>query len=200
MIDTVLLRRASRLPLPKTALQKFKWRNDRYYFRNAPSANSPCCFYYPSPDGKYYLSIEASLPKILYGHNITVLTQTEVRQALLRLSDLATAGFEFNFDATGAQVARVDFCHNFNVGADKIHAYLRAATEARPPRLKRRVIGKIETVEFFNASRKIYLYDKSRQTAALLRQQKISPEAARSASGLIRINFAAASCRCIKRV
>lgn len=187
MIDSVLLRQTNRSPLSKTALQKFRWRSERYYFRDAASVNSPCLFYYPSPDGEYYLSIEASLPKILFGHNIAVLTPGEIRQSLLMLSNFASANFGIDFDALRANVARVDFCVNFFVGADKIYAYLRAATEARPPRLKRRIIGKIETVEFFNEQRKIYLYDKARQSLALLRRQKISPDVAASAIGLIRL-------------
>jgi len=187
MIDTVLLRATVETPLSKNTLQKFRWRNERYYFRDAASLHSPCLFYYPSPDGKYYLSIEASLPKILFGHNIAVLTQAEIIQSLLMLSGFATANFGVDFDSFSASVGRVDFCVNFNVGPDRIYAYLRAAMEARPARLKRRVIGKIETVEFFNEQRKIYLYDKSRQSQALLRRHKISAEAAAASGGLLRL-------------
>lgn len=187
MIDSVLLRQTNRSPLSKTALQKFRWRNERYYFRDAASLHSPCLFYYPSSDGKYYLSIEASLPKTLFGHNIAVLTQAEIIQSLLMLSGFATANFGVDFDSFSASVGRVDFCFNFNVGPNRIYAYLRAAMEARPARLKRRVIGKIETVEFFNEQRKIYLYDKFRQSQVLLRQHKISPEAAAASSGLLRL-------------
>lgn len=187
MIDTVLLRVAVETPLSRDILQKFRWRNERYYFRDTASLHSPCHFYYPSPDGKYYLSVEASLPKILFGHNIAVLTQPEIIQSLLMLSNFATANFGIDFDALQANVARVDFCVNFDVGADRIYAYLRAATEARPQRLKRRIIGKIETVEFFNEQRKIYLYDKARQTQFLLRRDKIPSGIAASAVGLIRL-------------
>jgi len=187
MIDTVLLRAAVETPLSKNILQKFRWRNERYYFRDTASANSPCLFYYPARDGKYYLSIEASLPKILFGHNLTVLNQAEITEALQILSSLATAYFGVDFDAFSASVGRIDFCINFDVGAERIYAYLRSATEARPQRLKRRIIGKIETVEFFNKQRKIYLYDKARQSQFLLRKDKIPPDVAASASGLIRL-------------
>jgi hypothetical protein len=154
MIDTVLLRAASRTPLSRHILQKFRWRNERYYFRDASSANSPCYFYYPSADGKFYLSIEASLPKLLYGHNITVLTQTEVFQSLNIISTLATKTFKTNFDAFTAVVSRVDYGINFDVGAERIYAYLRAAMEARPPHLKRRVIGKSRSSSFLMNSGK----------------------------------------------
>jgi len=109
MLDTIVLCVAVATPPSRKNLQKFRWRNERYYFRDTASANSPCLFCYPSPDGKYYLSIEASLPKILFGHNIAMLTEAEIFQSLLMLSNFAAANFGVDFDALRANVARVDF-------------------------------------------------------------------------------------------
>lgn len=187
MIDSVLLRHSLKRPLPKRILEKFKWRGETYSYRDAAGDNPPCLFYRPTPYGTNYLAVEASLPKILYGHNLIVLSQPEITQALDLLSSFATEHFGVDFNASTATVGRVDYCTNFKVGADRIHSYLKAALEASPPHLKRRVIGKIETVEFFNRQRKIYLYDKGRQCESLLKKNKISKEIAAASSGLLRL-------------
>lgn len=188
MNDTTVLRQSSRSPLPEKALKNFVWRGERYSYRgDAAGQNPPCLFYTPSRDGKFYLSVEASLPKLLYGHNLIVLTDAEIARALQKLSRVATEQFQTDFNALTASVARVDFCANFDVGADRIYAYLKAATGASPAHLKLRVIGKIETVEFFNDQRKIYLYDKRKQSAILLKAGKISAQAAAASEGVLRL-------------
>jgi hypothetical protein len=104
MIDTALLQQAVCSPLPKKALESFVWRGERYSYREAGAAgeNPPCLFYTPSRDGKFYLSVEASLPKLLYGHNLTVLTDAEITQALQKISDFATRQFRWVFNALTA--------------------------------------------------------------------------------------------------
>ncbi len=187
MIDSVLLRHSSKTPVSKRILEKFRWRGETYSFRDAAGENPPCLFYRPTPYGTNYLAVEASLPKILYGHNLIVLSQPEIAQALDLLSSFATEHFGMDFNASTATVGRVDYCINFDVGTDRIHAYLKAAMEASPSRLKRLATGKIETVEFFNRQRKIYLYDKGRQCESLLKKNKISKELAASSIGLLRL-------------
>lgn len=188
MIDSVLLRQEIESRPRQTVLNKFVRRGEQHYsFKDAASENSPHLFFRSAPDGRRYLSVEVSLPKLLFGHNLRLLTEAELRAALNKLSRFASERFDVEFDARAALVGRVDYCANFDVGEDKIHAYLQAAMEARPPCLKRRAIGKLETVEFFNSGRKIYLYDKNRQSTALLKRKRISTETAETARGLIRL-------------
>lgn len=179
---------------PAAALRKFTRRGERYFYHHQETDNpsdadcrsglsAPTLFYRRAADGNHYASVEASLPKILYGNNIRILDQTDLREALDSLSVFASAQFGIQFNALTADVARVDFCFNFMVGEERLHAYLFAASEAEPPRLKRRVIGKIETVEFANKRRKVYLYDKSREVEMLFRKGKTTKDVSVMAQG-----------------
>lgn len=100
----------------------------------------------------------------------------DLNRALRVIGEFAPRRFETKFDAATANVGRVDFCSNFLVSEDCIFSYPQAASEAEPAHLKRRIIGKIETVEFFNKSRKIYCYDKSRETANPFKKGKATAE------------------------
>lgn len=199
MIDSVLLRQLISA-LPKTALSTFRRHGERAFFRDVDSDYSPTLFYYAAPDGKYYISVEVSLPKILFGSNVQMLGKTELTAALHAVGEFASRHFGVAFDPFTANVGRVDFCHNFAVGEDRIYSYLQAASEAEPAFLKRRIIGKIETVEFFNKSRKVYCYDKLRETERQFSKGKISKEAVEAARGILRLEARYNTTEAVKRL
>ncbi len=199
MIDSILLRiQAS--PPPKSALLKFRWQNARAYYRVGDNTYSPTLFYFAAPDGKHYLSIEASLPKIIFGNNVQVLNESQLKESLKQSGAFASEHFGVPFNAFAANVGRVDSCYNFSVGENRIYSYLQAASEAEPAHLKRRLIGKIETVEFFNKSRKIYCYDKSRETANLCRKGKATAETLERARGILRLEARFSSTEVVKQL
>ena len=200
MIDSVLLRIQSSPP-PKSALLKFKWRNARAFYRVAGEDYSPTLFYIGANDGKHYLSVQASLPKLLYGNNVQMLNEAQLTTALKQVSAFASKHFAVPFNAFTANVGRVDFCYNFGVGEERIYSYLQAASEAEPAHLKqRRIIGKIETVEFSNKFRKIYCYDKSRETAQLLKNDKATLETLERARGILRLEARFSSTQAVKQL
>lgn len=195
MIDTGIFRHKYRKLPPIRNLQKFVWRGTRYSYHDGASVYSPHLFCYPLDNKCVYLSAEASLPKLLYNHNVAVLDQREIFLALEKLTEIASEKFGVFFNAFTAQVGRVDYCYNFSADSNLVHSYLSAATNACPKLLKRKILGKIETVEFFNSQRKIYLYNKERQIESLISKDKARKkdpnpallEARAAASGLIRL-------------
>lgn len=124
------------------------------------------------------LWIESSLPKLLYGNNLTSLSNP--RAALDRLREFAVdhvegplPGFE------ELDYMRVDYCHNFNVGSalpDYIH------TLSRIPFLKhRRTTDGYDGVEWWGDNgRRVRVYDKYHEI--LEQDKKHVPEA----KGLLR--------------
>lgn len=200
MIDSVYLRRSSLLPLPARALSKFTRKGDRAFYRAQEINYSPTIFYFRAPDSKYYLSVQASLPKLIYGDNVQMLGEAELNDALKILQEFASKHLGVFFDVFTATVGRVDYCYNFPVGEDLIYQYLLATAEAEPARMKRRLIGKIETVEFANKSRKIYCYDKKREAEYLFRRNKISAEAVAAARGVLRLEVRYNTTEAVKRL
>lgn len=186
MFDSLLFRRESP-PLAEGVLSKFIRRGERTFYRTTDTKYSPTLFHRRADDGKYYSSIELSLPKLYFGNNIQTLKKSDLEPALLMVSEFASDHFGFEFDALTANIGRIDFQYNFLVGEDRVYAYLKAASEAEPNYLKRRIIGKIETVDFFHKSRKITLYDKFREAQNQFNKGKISKETLEMARGTLRL-------------
>jgi hypothetical protein len=187
VIDSIFLRQIA-VPSER-ALRKFTRQGKRAFYRVGDgSSYSPTLFHFVAPDGVQYISAEASLPKFIFGDNVQMLaTGADLNRALGAVEEFASEHFGVAFNAHTANVGRIDFCYNFSVGEERIFSYLQAAAEAEPAFLKRRIIGKIETVEFFNKSRKIYCYDKSRETANLLKKGKATQETLERARGILRL-------------
>lgn len=198
MIDSVLLRHCSLLAPP--GLPKFTRKGERAFYREENSGYSPTVYCYRAPDSKYYLSVETSLPKLLHGNNVQMLGEAEIKQSLDKLEKFASTHFEIHFDVSLATVGRIDYCRNFAVGEDLVYQYLRAAMEAEPARMKRRIIGKIETVEFSNKSSKIYLYHKQRETEQLFKKGKTTAEAVAAARGILRLEIRYNNTQAVKRL
>ncbi len=187
MIDSILLRQKA--VLSERALRKFTRQGKRAFYRVGDGLSySPTLFHFVAPDGVQYISAEASLPKFIFGDNVQMLaTGADLNRALRAVGEFASEHFGVAFDARTANVGRIDFCYNFSVGEDRIYSYLQAASEAEPAHLKRRIIGKIETVEFSNKRRKIYFYDKELETENLLRRGKAVAETLENARGILRL-------------
>jgi hypothetical protein len=199
MFDSLILRRESP-SLRECVLSQFVQRGERAFYRKTDAEYSPTLFHRRSEDGKCYSAIELSLPKFLFGNNIQTLKKSDLEPALLLVSEFASDHFGFQFDALTANVGRIDFQYNFQVGEDRIYSYLKAASEAEPNFLKRRIIGKIETVDFFNKSRKITLYDKFRESQRQFAKDRISKEILEMAHGILRLEVRFNNTESVKRM
>lgn len=200
MIDSNYFRQLSLVPPPASEFSKFTRKGDRAFYRDDSLDYSPTLFCRRAPDAKYYLGIQASLPKLLYGHNVKMLDESALNDALKILQEFATTRFGIFFDVYKTNIGRIEYCYNFPVGEDLIYSYLSAASEANPPRMKRRLIGKIETVEFANDSWKIYCYDKGCEAEHLSENEKISAEAVEAARGVLRLEVRFNTTEAVKRL
>lgn len=190
MIDSVLLVQSYAHPLEKSVLRKFFRRGDHHIYGGEEASaerHNPRLIYYSGAHAGHYLSVQASLPKILYNTNLRVLTDEEIDHALSIVSDYVLRETHAGFDARAANVGRVDYCFNFQVGEEKIFPYLRAAMEATPAHLKRRVIGNIETVDHYNKSRKLTIYAKKREVERQMKLGRATERDVEAADGLLRI-------------
>lgn len=194
MVDVIEVWLLVQSPLPADNFSKFTRKGEQAFYRDNNLDYSPTLFCRRTPAGKTCLSVQGSLPKLLYGHNVKMLSKSELGKALKILQKFAATHFGIPFDIYKANVRRIEYCYNFSVGEDLIYSYLYAAAEADPPHLKRRLFGKIETVEFANDSRKIYCYDKGRE----VENEEINDEIVEAARGVLRLEVRYNSTEAVK--
>lgn len=124
-VDSVALRREYVLDkFPNGVKYNFdRDRNDDFkYLRNKDGLNLTFSRKY----GKYFYSVEASIPKLLNGHNVSPVADEDIGRALDLITDYATFYGGIEFDAKTAPVARVDYACNFQTGT-KLNQYMMAA-------------------------------------------------------------------------
>lgn len=190
MIDSVLLVQSYAHPLEKSVLRKFFRHGEHHIYGGEDDSverHNPRLIYYSGAHAGHYLSVQASLPKVLYNTNLRVLTDGEIDEALSIVSDYVLRETHAGFNPWTANVGRVDYCFNFQVGEERIFPYLRAAMEATPAHLKRRVIGNIETVDHYNKSRKLTLYAKKREVERQMKLGRVTEKDVKAADGVLRI-------------
>jgi hypothetical protein len=107
------------------------------------------------------VKIESSLPKLMYGNNLSRLSNPG--PALKRLREVALDYIAGPLpDLSDTQCARIDYCHNFSVGS-ALQDYLRTFSHI-PFLATRCTYGRTNGVEWRNDNgRKISLYDKHRE-------------------------------------
>ncbi len=120
------------------------------------------------------LRVESSLPKLLHGNNFTPIY--DVQPALVKLRELVIDLVDGDIpDLIEADYTRVDYCHNFPVGA-ALPDYI--ATLGRVKFLKHhRVTDDFGAVEYWNdgGGRRIRVYDKFKEIQA--HEKRTVPEA-----------------------
>lgn len=188
-MDTVLLRHAYHYSAPPAVQCEFTFTGERYVF-NPPAIKNhalPALTWYAAPDGINYLTARVSIPKMLYGNNVQMVSGKEISRALDGISNYASELSGVEFDAKSANVGQIDFSYNFQVGEENAFGYLNALRQTSMPRMKRRIIGDGETVDFGNRSQKVICYSKSVETANLARLSKATDADVRAAVGILRV-------------
>lgn len=138
-----------------------------------------------TPSGDW-LTAEVSLPKFLFGNNVSLISQADVRNALTGISRFISETVGISFDAPAALVGRVDYCWNFPVGETKITTYVAAASHAAIPRMLRYQIG-TTTVNFKQRSRQITIYGKHAEVSHRVRERTATDSELRDAVGQLRM-------------
>lgn len=78
---------------------------------------------YPSGyGGKDWLIVQASLPKIVFGHNATLPSQSQAREAASWLCDYVSSETGQIFTTDDVKVFRIDYTRDYNIKEDRTHA------------------------------------------------------------------------------
>jgi len=141
-----------------------------------------------STEGGDWLTVEVSLPKLLYSSNVFPLTADDIREGLEMISEFVEHTAGVVFEASEALVGRVDYCHGFQVGSENMMPYLSAISRANYPNLPFPSI-KRSSVTFSNKARskEIQLYDKWEEMSEQFKEGKATEDQRDSALGFLRL-------------
>ncbi len=113
------------------------------------------------------LKVETSLPKVLFGQNIDLLSPSDIMPALdelsNRISDLV--GGDVSHAGTWDVRGRVDSVYSWNAG-DRLPDYLHAFKSVELPRHYLQTFGRDQTLAWRNQSRTVRLYDKFEESGS----------------------------------
>ncbi len=138
-------------------------------------------------DYAYYLELEVSIPKFLYGENITLLKQHDIELFFSLINKELKSMFAVDIDKSEWRVKRVDVCWNFDVGKLK-QDYLKQLALMRMSRMNTAVYNQVETVIFQNKSKRIMFYDKAKECVV----HRWSQDLVQQADGLLRMEISPA--------
>lgn len=184
MFDTVLFRRVCNEP----RLDRFSSVGDKFVFNPPPVKGHalPHLTWRRAPDGIGYLDACVSLPKMLFGNNVQMISDRDIPRVQDIVSDFATDVVGVKYNAWTANIGRFDIGYNWRVGETETYMYLRALQNAHLPRMVRRVID-TSTVDFTNNSQKVVIYSKHAETMKLAQRGKATDEHLRESIGVLRI-------------
>jgi|SRR5947209_7275056 len=184
MFDTIQLLHAAPYPCPAG----FERTGKRRVF-NPPQVKGrslPRLTYSTSRTGISFLIAEVSLPKMLYGTNVELISEDVLPSALDTISDHVSSVTGENFDARTARVGRLDVCDNFEVGEEYVHAYLHALHNAHYPRMVRNVFES-GSVNFKNSTETVTVYSKLTEVSARALKRRATVAEVRAAVGILRV-------------
>lgn len=188
MIDTAQLRHLIAVPptIDLSALgffivPRYSTTFKTVWVKNASSDSQPRLTWTQTNRGDW-LSVEASLPKLLFGRNTVCLREDDIPSSLSKLSAFVTQTVGVEFDAATALLGRVDYFADFPVGGINVGCYLGAAATATLPRFDRNIVN--STVMLKNQSKQILVYDKARE---VLSHSQPDPDILKEAEGMLRL-------------
>lgn len=157
---------------------------------NSPNADPsrPRLTWTAAPDGLDYLSAEISLPTLLYGSNVSILTgDVQIKEALHTLTRFVCETANTSFDLENANVSRVDFCYHWRLKDQaSVYAYLSALCSASVPRMTSRITGET-TVDFISRSQTVSVYSKLDEVFNRVRQGAAAYQLMNAAVGVLRL-------------
>ncbi len=87
------------------------------------NADAACMTVYPNGHHrKDWLTAQASIPKIVFGHNATLPTEEQARDAASRLCDYVAAETGLLFAADDVKLFRIDFTRDYDIREGRAHA------------------------------------------------------------------------------
>lgn len=129
------------------------------------------------------MTVEVSIPKFLFGHNVRMVSDMDISRFFQRLNDYLRNKFYAypKHESYYWKIQRMDVCWNFQVG-EAVRDYIQAFSHIHIPRYSTCVYGDGETVVWQNRSKRMSFYDKQQEIKA----HKGSPEVIEQSLGILR--------------
>lgn len=109
------------------------------------------------------LMVNCSIPKVLYGDNVTEINELDIQKFFKIVTDRIKEVFGVTVDKNEWQAYRLDVCKNYKLDSEQqLNQYINQLAKIKLPR-KDTFLRNNETVEFRNKSMKIHFYMKLRQ-------------------------------------
>jgi len=169
--------------------------NFRNTFRRIPNAKMPTWVLNDSrssvpnitmllaPNGIWHLSAEASVPKLLHGHNAKLPNQSEVESAICLMGKYVELHTEIPFDVQTATVSTVHFARDFHLTESGVWQTVKKLSKKTLPRMQK-LFYNDTTLYFKSKSQSIRIYPKLQE---VLSQKNPDPEAVKLSRGNLRI-------------
>lgn len=191
MIDTVQLkhcfiRRLSDEELRELGAVRIDSRRNRIFALNPKYDRTlPRLTLIITPDGIMHLSAECSIPKMLFGHNSRLPSQTEIFDACEKISRYVKEATGLDFDAATATVSIVHFAVDIDLGEQGAYEAINRLTRIKMKGLAKLVYD--DTTVYFNRkSKEIRIYPKFQEVVA---KGKMTMEALEAARGNLRFEY-----------
>lgn len=168
-VDTLgMVHRISRRPSPEELIERgFQSApgtipsSITWFHRGSRAKYTPRLFFYELWGGGFGLRADVSLPKFIYGNNISLPSTRELNEALERISHWITREIRLSFDAFTASTCRIDYATNYETVRKNTGAFFDRYQRFWIPRLKFRPdLSRATSAYYGNASRMIRMYDK----------------------------------------
>lgn len=108
------------------------------------------------------LYIQVSIPKFLYGDNVTLLQEADIPLFFDGLQDRIWNLFNIHISHNEWMIVRCDVCWNFQVGKD-VGEYVKMLSRQKLAYKNSTTYNQDQTVEYWNKSSRIIFYDKHKQ-------------------------------------
>lgn len=159
-----------------------KARNPTWTLNAKGSESLPNLTMIHTPNNLWHLSAEASLPKMLFGHNARLPNQAEVFEGLEMISEYVEANSGLHFKAKTATVSRVDFAKDFPLSEARVFQLIKKLSDKVLPRMDK-LLYNDSTLYFKAKTRQIRIYGKFREVLA---RKYAKPENIKTAKGILR--------------
>ncbi|MGZ9583833.1 phage/plasmid replication domain-containing protein [Paenibacillus marinisediminis] len=130
------------------------------------------------------LTIQLSIPKFLYGNNVTLLKPEHINMFWEQLHDELLGTLLVSIQREEWIASRIDVCHNFDVG-NQVSRFIVQIAKKSLPRKATCLYNQNQSVVFKNKSSRVTVYDKYKQMKA----KGKNPQLTHQAFGILRLEI-----------
>ena len=135
-------------------------------------------------EGIQTLSIQVSIPKLLYGNNVQLLKAEDIPTFFTTFQERIKQLFDVDIELHEWKMNRLDVCWNFFVG-ENVEDYIQMFSKQKLPYKHTHCYNHKQTVVFQNKSSRIIFYDKQAQCE----KDKEPAEIIKQAKGILRMEI-----------